>query len=473
MFCYSAVIPGGLRRASVIRLPVRPHWRGLPTLFLLCDQDPPDRPAPGQLNAFFANVISGWEPATNQNTGSDAAARLKTFKDQDLQTAKINGTSFTMTHKMGLVNINISNTSVDKVRYYINSPTYTKNIGTYEWYSVKQTIYASSTYSSTSPYCLPYIYSTYVHYYITSATGTTQFSTSNTLSSGYDNPNSWTQSVTNSSIANGNLLVLTKTPSTTYLQRTAYTLELGDVFYSDGSISKPGSSNLYSGKTPIGIVVFISANDTEKAWAEPTHNGGRALVMAFKNYGNSNTGYYLDTSTSGSYPVWSGKPSIDSDGTNFSDDKSGYTNCHTYLYQAYNPASYYAMRYTPAAPESSSGWFIPSAGQWMFVLGRLYGSNDATIANWRFRTAYDTSKTAYTKINKYLSDSGVSYLALIDSYLDATGTTGQYWTSTSTTLTGRSAVWYQNFALGGVYITSESDKDGGDQMNLVRPFLAF
>ena len=57
----------------------------------------------GALGTFLANVISGWSPAENQNAGSDAAARLKTFKDQDLQVAKISGTSFSMTHKMGLL----------------------------------------------------------------------------------------------------------------------------------------------------------------------------------------------------------------------------------------------------------------------------------------------------------------------------------------------------------------------------------
>ena len=105
MFCYSAVIPGDLQRASVIRLPVRPHWRGRPSLFLLCDQDPPDLPAQGQLNAFFANVISGWTVAnslinTNQSTEAN-------FKESDLQIAKL-GTSFEMVHKMTLVDITIN-----------------------------------------------------------------------------------------------------------------------------------------------------------------------------------------------------------------------------------------------------------------------------------------------------------------------------------------------------------------------------
>ena len=234
-------------------------------------------------------------------------------------------------------------------------------------------------------------------------------------------------------------------------------------------MSKPGSSNLYSGKTPIGVVVFIPANSTEKEWAEPSHNGGHALVMALTNYSNSNTGYYLDTSVSGKYPIWSGKPSVDI--SSWTNDKSGYTNCHTYLNKTTNPASYNAMRHTPSAPSSSSGWFIPTAGQWFYTLGKL--ASISTITSMSLRSGYDTSSISYTTLNNYLKNSGAFYLLLINTSLDATGKTGQYWTSSSTTSSTSSTVFYQNFALAGIYITSESDKTGGDQHNLVRPFLAF
>jgi len=377
-----------------------------------------------------------------------------------------------MAHKMGLVNINLSSTSADKIRYYINSPTYTKNIGTYEWYSAKQTVYASSSYSNISPNCVPFAYSSYVHYYVTKKTGTTQFSTSNTLAAGYDNPNSWTYSVTNSSIADGKSLSVTKTPSTTYLQKTAYTLALGDVFYSDGSVSKPGSSNLYAGKTPIGVVVFIPANDTEKAWAEPSHNGGRALVMALTNYNKSTTGYYLDTSVSSGYPVWSGKPSASA--SSWTNDKSGWTNCYTYLNKTTNPASYYAMRHSPSAPSSSSGWFLPSAGQWLFIFGRLYGASDATITSWALNTSYGSSSTAFNTANNYLKNYGGTDYQLLILSDEVVNVNKEYWSSSSQNNDTRSTVWYACFRNSyEVKIQSESDKGGGDHQNLVRPFLAF
>ena len=51
--------------------------------------------APGNTaDTFFANVISGWEPADDQSSG---------IKSSDLQVAKYSGTTFTMTHEMGLL----------------------------------------------------------------------------------------------------------------------------------------------------------------------------------------------------------------------------------------------------------------------------------------------------------------------------------------------------------------------------------
>ena len=391
---------------------------------------------------------------------------LSNLRLSDLQTAKmdISGTalSATMKHKMGLVQINLASISADKIRYYINSPTYTKNIGTYEWFSVKQAVYASATYSSNSPYCNPYQDESYKHFYITKASGTTQFSASNTLTSGYDQPNSWTETITNPSIADGGYISVTKTPTTTYLQRTAYTLALGDVFYSDGSISKPGSSNLYTGKTPIGVIVFIPSNDTEKAWAEPTHNGGRALVMALKNSVNSQVLY--DNTVSGGYPTYSGKHKTASTNVAYSDwgnDKSGYSTTHTYLSTSGSPAGYYALNHSPAGPSSSSGWFLPTVGQWIYALAPRASLAPSNII---LTNTYDSSNLAFKALNGYLQNSGASYTLLATNY---------YWPNTNWISGSTVGVWNLNFKDSGWGFNGESNKTDGDHLGYVRPFLAF
>ena len=364
---------------------------------------------------------------------------------------------------MGLAEINLASTSVEVIRYYINSPTYTKNIGTYEWYSAKQSVYASKSYSSASPYCIPWEKETYKHYYVTGITGTTQFSTTDELAAGRDLGNNWTASITNSSMADGKFLSLTKTPTTTYLQRTAYTLELGDVFYSDGAISKPGLSKLYPGKTPIGVVAFIPTNDTEKAWVEPTHNGGRALVMALKNSAENEVLY--DNTVANGYPAYSGKYKTGASGaiaySDWSNDKSGYTDTHTYLSTTGSPAGYYALNHSPAGPSTSSGWFLPTAGQWIYVLASRAGitPNSVSIQS----STYDTTSKAFNTLNSYLINSGAAYSALSKTL---------YWTNTNYLSGSTTGVWVLNFG-NGFSIGGESNKADNDYLNYVRPFLAF
>ena len=60
---------------------------------------------------FFAGVISSWSVSGTQNT-------LATFKAQDLQVGMLTGTSFTMSHAMGLAKITLANKSIATTRTY-------------------------------------------------------------------------------------------------------------------------------------------------------------------------------------------------------------------------------------------------------------------------------------------------------------------------------------------------------------------
>ena len=79
---------------------IRPRV-GFLLLLLPCFPPPPHPSATKDFTAFFANVISGWSPAANQNTEA-------LLKAQDLQVAKISGTAFAMAHSMGLANIKMA-----------------------------------------------------------------------------------------------------------------------------------------------------------------------------------------------------------------------------------------------------------------------------------------------------------------------------------------------------------------------------
>ena len=107
---------------------------------------------------FFGNVISGWSPAATQNT-------VALLKAQDLQVAKISETTttFTMAHKMGLIQINLkSKTVVTEKTFTFNGNTPTPTVTD----SRPVIVTASSKFDT----FIPYVFDN-ARYYILKATG--------------------------------------------------------------------------------------------------------------------------------------------------------------------------------------------------------------------------------------------------------------------------------------------------------------
>ena len=72
-------------------------------------QDATGRPA--DADAFFAEVIANWTPASDQSAEAN-------FKLQDLQIAKLSGDHFDMVHKMGLIEIDMTPKELYDTLYY-------------------------------------------------------------------------------------------------------------------------------------------------------------------------------------------------------------------------------------------------------------------------------------------------------------------------------------------------------------------
>ena len=112
-------------------------------------------------DAFFANVVSGWTPASSQSTEAN-------FKLQDLQIASLSGNQFEMVHKMGLAQMTMNTSEVWRKRItYVNQ----SNIVGYS--SDKVTVPASTNFSTN----IPYLYDS-KYYFIVKGSAT--FSTSAT-----------------------------------------------------------------------------------------------------------------------------------------------------------------------------------------------------------------------------------------------------------------------------------------------------
>lgn len=196
------------------------------------------------------------------------------------------------------------------------------------------------------------------------------------------------QSVTSGTwVANGEENVTSKRIKQRF---TADELKIGDYFYSDGTWSDGGLRKIYAdgsmhidyykpvplrGKTVVGIVFQtdksrIGKKEKEKLGGEDKAHG---LVMAVKNANAaekviwSNESRYLDLLND-----------CVSKSNNYS-DISGYGNCESIRSLEGNFDKYPALQAvdgyntTCPVPTTTTGWYLPSSGQWWDILQNLGG----------------------------------------------------------------------------------------------------
>lgn len=298
------------------------------------------------VSQFFSAARTAWAPAATQNT--DALINA-----QDLQYAQgtiTDGTNvnFTMAHACELVAVELKTTTVPNRRYYLSSDA------NYTWNHDNNTtaVTASSTFDSWTPRL-----SSGKYYYIVQG--------AKTLAATGDDSWSWavngTENTYEAKAVKGvrgdqNGLVVTR-----------WTLAVGDVFYSDGAISKTGS--MFSARTPIGLVFATSTSATDSG-----HNWTHGYVLALKDASTSSMIWGIaGTNPTGRYISKTSNPSL-------INNKDGYTETQSIKtaggtsFQANYPAAYYATRYSTALPSGkTSGWYLPSSGQWYDILYYLGG----------------------------------------------------------------------------------------------------
>jgi hypothetical protein len=180
---------------------------------------------------------------------------------------------------------------------------------------------------------------------------------------------------------------------------------IGDYYYSDGTF---GTSLYPSGATVIGIVFSntVSATDSVNGWLH-----GHAMAVS-----NASS-----TSIAWSSSTYANTQEFTTEITSVSlmeSDMSGYTYNQTIKnkssYSSANyPAFYYAQNYGTssiggtkyAAPTSSSGWYLPSMGEWYLIiknLGGITGTIDVTASYGGYWNS-PAGTNAVTAINSYLN----------------------------------------------------------------------
>ena len=408
---------------------------------------------------FFADAIATWKKskiATDQST-------LDKMNACDLQIGKATldddgcSVSFKMEHAMGLAEITREEKAIPHLYKLSIDEKYT-------WTNGETSTTASSSLKDGK-----------VLYNITSTKGLFVISPStptifNSSSTGDD---AWKDAVTIMSAADNvssNIAYLN-----TYLDKGTYKMDVGDIYYSDGAITKPEdiSTARSNGKTPIGVIGYIGNNK----WTESgtgSGYGGHALVMCLKNIGStsatdmgSNYQWYSSDTDCGRFKVNTG------DLVRSSSDKdygSGYieTNAIIEKWNSAAEAAYYAKNYQtlPANPTKCTGWFLPTAGQYYAVMSQLGGGINPDT--WNIRDFSVNSKTVTGKINTALSKAGNNNYTQFFQILTWAWTSSEYSITTAVRIdSGKD----NNKGAGSFRFDDETY--GKSYKRPVRPFLAF
>ena len=372
---------------------------------------------------FFADAITEWGKKFDTSSGKTIdqsdIAKMNSF---DLQIGKADGLgesgttiNFTsMTHAMGLAEIVLDKTRfTDCICYLVGYEEYPTWNGT-------TTSYASSSIKNHTMYGIA------DHRYVSIVKPGENSFMSNTVK------DAWKEEVKLSPAANevkSGTAYSSINPTTPH----AYTLAVGDIYYSDGAISHQEDDLIStSGRIPIGIVGYTTMNGDGNYWTEKDvvisrkPVGGHALVMCLKTIGSTGS-----TDIGTGYAWYSSSNNIDADIPNVNSRDllekscnetygSGYTETVALIKQwdANAAAAYQAKNYStlPAPSSKCTGWFLPTAGQYYAVMTTLGAPfSDDWTGIWDDNTSthtkggfFNNMTTVTTNINDKLKKVGDS-----------------------------------------------------------------
>ena len=409
---------------------------------------------------FFADAIATWKEhkiATDQSTPDKMNAC-------DLQIGKALldedgcSVSFKMEHAMGLAEITLGAKTFDNNYYLSNDPLYTWKNGTTTFHA----------YDGISGYSL-YKVADYRYVALVKPDIITDFSCGSTTDA-----DSWTGKVSVKPTPNS-VAKATATSKRTSWPAKSYTMTVGDIYYSDGAITKPEdiSAARANGKTPIGVIGYLGNNK----WTESgtgSGYGGHALVLCLKNIGSNGT-----TDMGQGYRWYSKnedcqRTKVDTGdkirGSSDKDYGSGYKETKVLVakgsaFEAANAAKNYTS--LPAPTNKCTGWFLPSAGQYYAVMSQLGGGIKPD--NWEIDEFFENMTTVSVNINAALSKVGPDQYT---EFFQGTNT----WALTSSESSSTSAVFLDSGVddgKGSGSVRFGYGYHGKTDTGPVRPFLAF
>ena len=448
---------------------------------------------------FFADAITEWGKKFDTSSGQTIdQSDIKKMNSFDLQIGEADGLGESgttinfgfMKHAMGLAEIVLGKTS------FTNSICYLVGYKDYPTWNGTATFYASSSIKNHTMYGIA------DHRYVSIVKpGENSFMST----TGND---AWKEEVKLSPAANkveSGTAYSSINPTPPY----PYTLAVGDIYYSDGSISHQEDDLLKSTpeRIPIGIVGYTTMNGDGNYWTEKgvSGKGGHALVMCLKTIGSTGStkaaqeDYKIKKNDGDKVKAYIGslyhwyKWNIDTESNPYEDCKfslinsynqsygSGYAETDT-LIQKWGSdaaAAFQAKNYStlPANSSKCTGWFLPTAGQYYAVMTTLgapfsddwtgiFDGNTTTHPNLGF---FSNMTTVTKNINKKLKTVGDS------NYTEFFGVINT-WAWTSSIFFSKHAVDLDS-GINDVNVSGSVRFDGNYYYKAspmpVRPFLAF
>lgn len=471
----------------------------------------PGAPAKGTPNVnvtsadeFFDAAITEWGKRFDTSSGQTIdQSDIEKMNSFDLQIGKADGLGesgttinfASMTHTMALAEIKLGIKTLSGFTNYLPGYDATNSSNTYEWI-VPVRARASSNIKGYNMYkTADYSYVSIVR------PGNTTF---NSVQEESD-VNRWKQELSFENLA-----------SNTYASKEAesqqegnpnkrepYTVALGDVYYSDGSISHYKDELLY-GKIPVGVVVYIPEATGVDYWAErgsisdKPYIGGHGLVLALKTVGstgddtrmNYGSNFYWWTTNSGnqtgcqstslSYHLNSQK-NVCGSGYYLS-NKIGNNSQVVSAAKGYKPSygSKSSVSLTDNATSKCTGWFVPSIGQiYAAVNANCGGVTNAGSLAWGhpnvFRNSNGTNVTE--TINKYLCKaSGANSLSEASpnyTYFSHEAKYHWIWVSSEYDSMCAGCVVFGTVGVGSLFVSYAYKGNGKNNSDCLRPFLAF
>ena len=442
---------------------------------------------------FFAGAITEWGKSLKTDQGDDGK-----FNSCDLQIGKgelaesSSTVAFpTMTHAMGLAHVKLGKRTLhNSVTTYISN----NNFGTVEPYTWGSNIaYASSEVDGRKLFPL----AKYDYACIVSPGISTEFNSASGVKNAWEKALTFTPSTNKVQMLEA-LVADTGSGSTEY-----YTIQLGDIFFNDGSITHDLKDvEISEDHCPVGIVVYLAENnDGKDKWAETNTAGsgigGHGLVMSLKNAGSTKSDSRNDFMQN--YQWWKSASGNQTglQSTNFSD----YLNSQTtelgsgYLVSkkigtdspavdaaiTYKPSynSFTAISLTENAQSKTTGWFFSSIGQFIAVLDATNGGINKSTLGWNVSFSNLNNDTNVTnKINDYLwKAAGAKDINEASANYTYFGyeTYNQFWCTGELNTYNAVSVACVLRGKGTVYFTYPKHTYGNAQTYAlsIRPFLAF